>query len=81
MGVTVGILFLSVIDPEITLGGTFTPLITKYVRKNRITIWELIKRKQDLQCYSESALGLGFLSVVVYHCIMGCLESLDKDYL
>ena len=39
-GGNLGILFLSVIDPEITLGGTFTPppLITKYVCKNRITI-------------------------------------------
>ena len=37
-GLTLGILFLSVIDPEITMEGTFTPLITKYVCKNRITI-------------------------------------------
>ena len=38
-----------------------------------------IESEQGLQCYNESALGLGVLSIVVYHCIIGCLESLE-DY-
>ena len=28
-----------------------------------------IERKQGLQCYTDGELGLGFMSVVVYHCI------------